>query len=186
MKKRFLQIDETPVIIELGMESQNFYIGLILLASFLFILWFFVGRKGGYGRPTVLDLKKGESRVASGSSGPSAPSHGVPQKEPFAHDRTPKMRDVTPPNPTALLQKERLVEDEVTLDNIKTPPLPETPPSCFFIYNGHDWDAYEVLGLSPYSSFSELTRVYQQQIKKADSGKHEFLQTAYMAILKKL
>ena len=167
-----MQIRSTPVIIELGMESQNFYIGLILLASFLFIMWFFVGRKGGYGQPTVLDLKKGESRSGSGSNSTRAPS-AIVQADGFStlnpKAGPSKMRDVTPQN-----------------EKLETPPPPPgPPPSCFFIYNGHDWDAFEVLGVSPYSSFSEITKVYQQQIKKVDPGKHEFLQTAYMAILKK-
>lgn len=175
-----MQICSTPVIIELGMESQNFYIGLIILASFLFIMWFFVGRKGGYGQPTVLDLKKGESRFGSGSSGASASSKSpspIVQAEGFTaqdiRNGPAKMRDVTPP------------ADSLDKLNTPPPPPPGPPPSCFFIYNGHDWDAFEVLGVSPYSSFSEITKVYQQQIKKVDPGKHEFLQTAYMAILKK-
>lgn len=162
-------------------------------------MWFFVGRKGGYGQPTVLDLKKGESRGQSGSNSIGSPSNQASGSKPgvtqpahqttvpqpaakpmqttppiiqadhFPKDRESKMRDVTP-------QRHKL----------QTPPPPPGPPvQCFFIYNGHDWDAYEVLGISPYSSFSEITKVYQQQIKKADPGKHEFLQTAYMAILKK-
>lgn len=133
--------------------------GLILLASFLFILWFFIGRKGGYGQPTILNLKKGEG-----------PTSGAPiiQNDSFSSEK--EMRDVTPP-------VEKIA---------KNPAAPPTPPSqCFFVYNGHDWDAYEVLGISPHSSFSEVTKIYQQQIKKVDPGKHEFLQTAYMAILKK-
>ncbi len=125
-------------------------------------MWFFVGRKGGYGRPTVLDLKKGESSLG-------VPSQPIVQSEKASTGGGP-MRDVTP-------TREKLSE---------TPPPPPGPlPQCFFIYNGHDWDAFDVLGVSPYSSFSEITKVYQQQIKKADPGKHEFLQTAYMAILKK-
>ncbi len=157
------------MIIELGMESQNFYTGLILLASFLFIIWFFVGRKGGYGQPTVLDLKKGESRTDSGSGGLRSPQPVVQAEPAAAATADNKMRDVTP-------QSQKLETP---------PPPPGPPPQCFFVYNGHDWDAFEVLGISPYSSFSEITKVYQQQIKRVEPGKHEFLQTAYMAILKK-
>ncbi len=145
------------------MESQNFYIGLIFLALFLFVVWFFVGRKGGYGQPTVLDLKKGENHLKGDSSGVRTPG---PVVQAEGSKNTEVMRDVTP-----------------SFGKLETPPHP--PPQCFFVYNGHDWDAYEVLGVSPYSSFSEVTKVYQQQIKRIDPGKHEFLQTAYMAILKK-
>lgn len=159
----FLQICETPVIIELGMESQHFYLGLVVLATFLFVIWFFVGRKGGYGQPTILDLKKGE---------------GLSQKQPILQtdmgfaNQDKKMRDVTPQT-----------------ENLQTPPVPTQPltppPQCNFVYNGHDWDAFEVLGVSPFASFSEITKAYQAQIKRADPGKHEFMQTAYMAVLKK-
>ncbi len=159
------------------MESQNFYVGLILLASFLFIIWFFVGRKGGYGQPTVLDLKKGESRAGHGSdafrTSLSEVNQPIVQADSFSPEMAQKfekkMRDVTP-----------------LTEKLETPPPPPgPPPQCFFVYNGHDWDAFEVLGISPYSSFSEITRVYQQQIKRIDPGKHDFLQAAYMAILKK-
>lgn len=149
------------------MESQNFYLGLVILASLLFIVWFFVGRKGGYGQPTPLKLKKGSGPSTSFSSN----SKAVLQAEPLAQEKSeaPSMRDVTP-------QAEALSHP---------PPPPSPPQPCFFVYNGHDWDAFEVLGASPYASFSEVTKIYQQQIKKADPGKHEFLQSAYMAILKR-
>lgn len=135
------------------------------MASILFIVWFLSGRKGGYGAPTALDLKKGEKKKGSAvvQTDVVAP-HNV-QKE----DDKPKVRDVTP-----------------QMAGLNTPPTPPgPPPQAFFVYNGHDWDAYEVLGVSPYSSFSEITKVYQATIRKADPGKHDFLQAAYMAILKK-
>ena len=135
------------------------------MAIFLFVAWFFAGRKGGYGQPTVLDLKKGEN-PSKGEAVRTPVVQRESSNQAGAFNETEKMRDVTP-------QKVKL----------ETPPHP--PPQCFFVYNGHDWDAYEVLGVSPYSSFSEVTKAYQQQIKKADPGKHEFMQTAYMAILKK-
>jgi hypothetical protein len=164
-----LQNDQTPVIIELGMESQYFYLGLVILASFLFFVWFFVGRKGGYGRPTPLDLKKGENSAQRGSPGREV-ADPIVQADSFKMSQK-SMRDVTPP-------KEGLNSP------FQGAPL-SPPPRCLFIYNGHDWDAYAVLGVSPYASFSEITRIYQAEIQKADPGKHEFLQTAYMAILKK-
>jgi hypothetical protein len=158
------------------MESQNFYLGLIILGSFLFILWFRVGRKGGYGQPTPLKLKKNTSAAAK-----SPTSSGSPSRQPVLQAEgggsggadSPRVRDVTPPPPEAL--------GEPGLR--RHPPPPPSPAPCFFVYNGHDWDAYEILGVSPFASFSEITRVYQEQIRKADSGKHEFLQAAYMAIL---
>lgn len=156
------------MIIELGMESQSFYFGLLFLATFIFVLWFMVGRKGGYGPPTVLNLRKGENAA-------SQKGRAVVQANDSdtASSGVSPMRDVTPS-----VESLHLMEGQTP----PKPPLP--PPQAMFMYNGHAWDAFEVLGVSPYSSFSEITFIYQNMIKKADAGKHEFLQTAYMAILK--
>lgn len=129
------------------------------------MLWFMSGRKGGYGDPTSLDMRKGEK-------GKSQERRPLVMAEPEypSFESGVQVRDVTP-------QKEALNQP---------PPPPGGPlPQAQFIYNGHDWDAYEVLGVSPYSSFSEITRSYQEMIRKADNGKHDFLQAAYMTILKK-
>ena len=149
------------MIIEIRMESQSFVVGLMVLAALFFIAWFIAGRKGGYGSPNVLNLKKGEGV-----------SRAVLQSDTVL---SPEFRDVTPQ--TAKLSQSA---DKSQM----TPPPPTAPAQATFVYNGHDWDAFEVLGVSPYASFSEITRQYQIAIKKADGGKHDFLQAAYMAILK--
>ena len=112
------------------MLNSFFYFSLICLGVVLFIVWFMSGRKGGYGDPTPLDLKKskstkGEMIVTAETAKP-----------------TPEFRDVTP-----------------KVEVLQPPPVPMgAPPQAIFVYNGHDWDAYEVLGVSPYSSFSEITK----------------------------
>lgn len=175
-----LLIRSTPVIIELGMESQSFYVGLMILAAFLFVVWFVAGKKGGYGPPTVLNLKKGVTKNPKGMLQVDA--------IPTPTEPPPVMRDVTPE--AAKLENSMSAPQPNSGPGIglagvgAKPPAPPPPQQATFIYNGHDWDAFEVLGVSPYSSFSEITRMYQVAIKKADAGKHEFLQAAYMAILK--
>jgi hypothetical protein len=144
------------------MSNAFLYFSLVCLGAALFVIWFMSGRKGGYGDPTTLDMRKGEkSNPQRGRKPLVVEPDEVPQ---------PKVRDVTPQKPA-----------------LETPPpTPKgPPPQAHFIYNGHDWDAYEVLGVSPYSSFSEITRSYQEMIRKAEAGKHEFLQAAFSAILKK-
>jgi len=164
------------------MESQSFYFGLIFLAAFFFGIWFAAGRKGGYGPPTTLKLRKGEGPKKGGvlqsSTGGKADDPDSPQ-----------VRDVTPRTdglPSQGSGEARPSGPGLGMAGVGTPPPapPGPPPSANFIYNGHDWDAFEVLGVSPYSSFSEITRIYQEAIKRADTGKLEFLQAAYMAILK--
>lgn len=56
--------------------------------------------------------------------------------------------------------------------------------SVYFIYNGHEWDAHEVLGLKSEGSVSEATAQYQHLIKTSDPSSFEFYETAYFSILK--
>lgn len=67
-------------------------------------------------------------------------------------------------------------------------PLPSTSRqlNILFLYNGHDWDAYQVLGVPAGAGLSIVTERYQQLIKKADPGQLGFYEAAYKAILKKM
>ena len=58
--------------------------------------------------------------------------------------------------------------------------------NILFMYNGHDWDAYQVLGLPAGASLPLVTERYQQLIKQADQGQYDFYDAAYQAILKKI
>ena len=55
-----------------------------------------------------------------------------------------------------------------------------------FVYNGHTWDAYEVLGVPAGSSLRSVTQNYQASLMKADPQSRSFLDAAYQAILKKV
>ncbi|MEK6555987.1 MAG: hypothetical protein AABZ31_12150 [Bdellovibrionota bacterium] len=56
--------------------------------------------------------------------------------------------------------------------------------NVIFQYNGHDFDAYEALGL-PAGSSSENARIAFENAKNhADPGAREFLETAYQSIVK--
>lgn len=54
-----------------------------------------------------------------------------------------------------------------------------------FAYNGHTWDAYEVLGVPAGASLRTVTQHYQSMLIKADPQSRSFLDAAYQAILKK-
>lgn len=54
----------------------------------------------------------------------------------------------------------------------------------FFIYNGHEWEAHEVLGLESGVSLEIATQHYQNLIKTADPSTFEFYEAAFSAILK--
>lgn len=57
--------------------------------------------------------------------------------------------------------------------------------NVLFMYNGHDWDAYEVLGVPAGAGLPTVTARYQELIRGADKGQLEFYEAAYQAILKR-
>ncbi len=57
--------------------------------------------------------------------------------------------------------------------------------SIFFMYNGHGWEAHEVLGIPQGASIDVATKAYQDQLKTSDPSSYEFLEAAHDAIFKK-
>jgi hypothetical protein len=55
--------------------------------------------------------------------------------------------------------------------------------NVIFNYNGHSWDAYEVLGVPAGSGIKDVTAAYQAALRKNKKESHVFLETAYKAIL---
>lgn len=58
--------------------------------------------------------------------------------------------------------------------------------NVFFNYNGHTWDAYEVLGLPAGSKMPEVEKAYKEHLAKIDANSKPFYQAAYRAIEQKL
>lgn len=57
--------------------------------------------------------------------------------------------------------------------------------SIFFVYNGHEWEAHEVLGVPAGASLPQVTEAYQKLILNSDSSTFEFYESSYQAILQK-
>ena len=55
-----------------------------------------------------------------------------------------------------------------------------------FQFNGHSFEAYEVLGLPAGSSKSEVDKAYSQALREAEEESKEFLKLAYNSILQTL
>jgi hypothetical protein len=55
--------------------------------------------------------------------------------------------------------------------------------NVLFNYNGHTWDAYEVLGIPAGTSLEKVTEALHRELRKQDPNSHHFLQAAYQAIL---
>lgn len=135
------------------MNSQLFFI-LNFVIGGLFLIWFLSARKGGGSGPTRLRLTE---RAQQGP--PSAPKAGPPVE-----------RGGRAPGPAP--------EPEPEPDR----PAPKNL-NVLFLYNGHDWDAYAILGLPAGASLPVVTAKYQELIQSADQGKSEFYEAAYRAIL---
>lgn len=144
------------------MNSQLFFF-LNLVFGVAFLAWFLSARKSE--RPTKLKMRPGEEPPSQRMSAPvfprapEAPSAAMPP--PSAPPPRPAMRDVSPGAP-------------------KSKAL-----NVLFLYNGHDWDAYEVLGLPAGTGLPIVTKRYQELIRRSDAGQLEFYEAAYQAILKK-
>lgn len=57
--------------------------------------------------------------------------------------------------------------------------------NVIFNYNGHSWDAYEVLGVPAGANIRIVTEAYQVAIRRCEKESVDFLETAYKAILNK-
>lgn len=57
------------------------------------------------------------------------------------------------------------------------------PLNVHFNYNGHSWDAYEVLGLPAGSSLEKVEAAFKESIARVDVGSKPFMEAAYKAIV---
>ncbi len=74
---------------------------------------------------------------------------------------------------------------EVLEPEVNVIPIGKKKTQVYFVYNGHEWESHEVLGIEPGVDLAEATAAYQYLIKTADSSAFEFFESAYTAILKK-
>lgn len=54
--------------------------------------------------------------------------------------------------------------------------------NVFFNYNGHSFDAYEVLGVPAGSTTEEIQSAFQRSLQSHDVGSQELFQLAFAAI----
>lgn len=65
-------------------------------------------------------------------------------------------------------------------------PIPDAKVlNVIFNYNGHDFDAYEVLGVPAGSSLDKVQEAFHKAITTCDPDSKEFLEHAYRSILRK-
>lgn len=60
---------------------------------------------------------------------------------------------------------------------------PRRSLNVIFNYNGHSWDAYEVLGIPAGSPIDKVNEAYQSCLNLVDKESRVFVDTAYQSIL---
>ncbi len=83
------------------------------------------------------------------------------------------------PNPT-----EPVVEVQVEMTPKTDSVKPKSREQIYFVFNGHEWEAFEVLGLQSGVSLETATRHYQELIKNSDPSTFEFYDAAFTSVLK--
>ena len=77
-------------------------------------------------------------------------------------------------------------EKKIWLDPENEPAIRKTRQlSIQFMYNGHDWEAHDVLGLPQGATLPMATEAYQKLLQGSDSNSYPFYEAAYNAILDK-
>ena len=160
-------------------DSQQFlFLNILVLIVFMF--WFLSGRRNSQRKPTTLNLKRGGPTPGGVlQTPPEKSSERVPEKitsnvnDPFV-------------NTTAGGSKYRHPKYQKYLDTEAMKPGGEPKElNVLFNYNGHTWDAYEVLGVPAGADLVAVTKAYQEMLRRADPESHPYLETAYRAILAK-
>ena len=57
--------------------------------------------------------------------------------------------------------------------------------NVIFNYNGHSWEAYEILGAIPGSSQEEVKVSFNKSLSSVTADSREFIEAAYRAICQK-
>ena len=91
------------------------------------------------------------------------------------------------------IEARNYVMKQIVQSDKKTWLEPESAPairktrqlSIQFMYNGHDWEAHDVLGLPQGATLLMATEAYQKLLQSSDSNSFPFYEAAYNAILDK-
>lgn len=147
------------------MNSQQLLYANIII-GILFVAYFLFGR-GKQRQPTQLNIKANEdfkkSLVKTG------------QIEAATHKKSFQQTKLV-----QVLEPEIETQSIVQLKDYKARNL-----SIYFVYNGHEWESHEVLGVPQGAPLPTVTDAYQKLIKNSDPSTFEFFESAYQSILKR-
>ena len=147
-------------------SQQLFFINLIL--GLILLVYFWLGRSSKQKSPTRLNLKAQSTEEPDVKLSVLASSVNTTQPAQLAGSSSA---------PT-VLEAEVVSETRTTANKSRELNL-------YFMYNGHDWEAHDVLGIPRGASLPIATQAYQELVKKSDPSTFEFYEAAYNTILKK-
>jgi hypothetical protein len=139
-------------------SQQLLYINIFL--GLLFLVYFVFGRSQPKA-PTRLNLKNKDT---------------VPESPVLDKNIKPD---------TLLTSKMTVLEPELKINIVVETQSSQKELAIFFIYNGHDWEAYNVLGVAQGANLKTVTDAYQKLLAKGDVQSYNFIESAYTAILQK-
>lgn len=129
----------------------------------LFFIWWLWSRRGRLPQPTVLNLEK-DLQI---------------QKEIKNYENYD--------NNVKLSQQvyQKKLSSAYLLESIEPINVVESakPLNIMFNWNGHSWDAYEVLGVAAGSSLEVVKIKYEELLVQSDEGQKLFLYEAYNSIV---
>lgn len=149
-------------------SQQLFYINLII--GLLFVAYFIFGRPKQK-PPTKLNLRATHNSIEAMKL----------SEQPMARPKPDSIiGQIAEPKQSLLEPESEAPKESANRGRQTTKDL-----SIFFMYNGHDWEAHEVLGIPQGASVEVATKAYQIELKKSHPSSYEFLESAHCAIFKK-
>lgn len=164
------------------MNSQHLF-WFNLIAAVLFVIYFLTARNSGK-KPTQLNLRGGEKKTEEPGALVAVPKAGSVSG--VIDDLQVPKKTIGKTNSYSEKHGQWLAPEALAVPEVKAPTKPppkERSLNVFFMYNGHDWDAFQVLDLAAGSTIPMVTQVYQERLKTAEPSTHLFLEAAYKAIL---
>lgn len=163
----------------------------IIVTVGVFLVFLFLSLKWERKKPTQLNLRAGEDNKEeikdikttmldqiTNKSEASVASSSSQFSKPFSKPNRDYSKWSTPES--LIPPKAPVAEDD---DGRHGAAQSARPLTVVFMYNGHDWEAFQVLGVLPGTTLPLVTETYQNLLKNSDSSSHSFFEAAYMAIL---
>lgn len=163
-------------------SQQLLYINLVI--GLFFVLYFLFFRPKPKS-PTRLNLRA-KSSESSQSRATAAEAERQEREAKVAEVlelKKPQRSESLPLSPPLSLSDEKEALSQISCEEEQT--LSPKEIRIYFVYNAHEWESHDVLGVPRGAHLQEVTAKYQHLIKTSDPSTFSFFEAAYDAILKK-